>query len=451
MQTLVSLDPATGDAIGEVPVTSTQQVLAAVERARAAQPAWRHTDVAGRIEILLHCGEAFLKREEELGRLITREMGKPLSEARSEVRSCAGGLDRELEEIGDALSPEVVEDGMARSEVHRDPLGVCAAITPWNFPFSMPHWMVLPALAAGNTVVLKPSEETPLTGQVYADILNAHLPSGVLQVVHGPDQIGKALVRADVDLIAFTGSREAGKHILRAASAGLKRVILELGGKDPLIILEDADLEKATAFAAWNSFRNAGQVCVSTERIFVAEPVADRIEELLVDQTRRRRVGNGLDKNTDVGPMVNRRQRDHVLAHIQDALAKGARVLAGGEGHHDNYVMPTALTGITEDMAIAREETFGPVACITRVRDEDEAIRKANDTPFALGAAVFGSEERAHRVARRLSAGMVGINRGPGGAKGTPWVGAKESGYGFHKSRDGHRQFTQTRVVTRAR
>jgi acyl-CoA reductase-like NAD-dependent aldehyde dehydrogenase len=309
--------------------------------------------------------------------------------------------------------------------------------------------MVVPALAAGNAVVLKPSEETPLCGQAYADALNEVLPSDVLVVVHGADEQGKALVRSDVDMIAFTGSREVGKHILREASATLKRVVLELGGKDPMIVLDDADLAKAAEFAAFNSFRNAGQVCVSTERIFVLDSVADEFERALADLAEAMTPGSGLG-DADVGPKVNARQRDHVLAQIDAAVGAGARVLAGGNGHRDNFVRPTLLADVTDDMAIGRAETFGPVACVTRVATVDEAVRRANDTPFGLGAVVFGGdEERTAAVARRLKAGMVGVNRAVGGAAGTPWVGARESGFGFHKSRDGHRQFAQTRVLTR--
>ncbi len=444
-----SYNPATGDLVGEVVATPPDDIPGIVERSRAVQPAWQALGHDGRARLLIEAAESFLARADELGRLITREMGKPLADGIGEAKLLAS-VRHELEEIGQALAPETIDDGRNRSTIYHDPVGVCAAITPWNFPMLMPAWMVLPALAAGNTVILKPSEETPLSGQAYADVLNEKLPPDVLTVVQGADTQGKRIVEGDVDLIAFTGSRETGKHILRAASAGLKRVILELGGKDPMIVLESADLAKAARFAAFNSFRNAGQVCVSTERIFVPEAVADRFEALLVEATVSMKQGDGLDKGVEVGPMVNAQQRSHVLSQLEEAVSKGAEFLAGGSGHHDNFVTPTVLTGVTEEMSIATEETFGPVACVTRVESEDEAIRRANATPFGLGAVVFGEDgERSDRVARQLTAGMIGINKAATGARGTPWVGARQSGFGFHKSRDGHRQFTQTRVVTR--
>jgi succinate-semialdehyde dehydrogenase/glutarate-semialdehyde dehydrogenase len=450
MSSLRSLDPATGDPVGEVPETPLQEIPATVARARAAQESWAALGPHGRATVLKRAGPILTDRTERHAELVTREMGKPLRESRVEARSLASGLARELEEIVEALAPDVVESDGLRSTVHHDPLGVVGVITPWNFPVSMPHWMIIPSLMAGNTVVFKPSEETPLCGQAYADALNEVLPGDVLIVVHGADAQGKALVASDVDMIAFTGSREVGKHILREASGTLKRVVLELGGKDPMIVLDDADLEAAAKFAAFNSFRNCGQVCVSTERIFVVDSVADDFESALTELAGAMRVGSGLD-DADVGPMVNARQRDHVLAQIDAAVAAGARVLTGGEGHRDNFVTPTVLADVDDTMEIGTVETFGPVACVTRVSSVDEAVARANDTRFGLGAVVFGAEgERTEGVARRLTAGMVGVNRSAGGLPGTPWVGARESGYGFHKSKEGHRQFTQTRVLTRA-
>jgi acyl-CoA reductase-like NAD-dependent aldehyde dehydrogenase len=445
---LESTNPANGEPIGRVPVTPPGAVGAIVERARAAQAAWNELGCEGRARLLAAAGQAIGERADKLGHLVTTEMGKPLAEAIGEVKSCADGTPDTLREVAEAIAPEVKDDGRVRSTIYHDPFGVCACIAPWNFPFAMPHWMVLPALATGNTVILKPSEQTPLTGQAYADLLNEFLPPEVLQVVHGDEAQGAALVAADLDLIAFTGSRAAGKHIMAAAAPRLKRVILELGGKDPLLVLEDADLALAAKFAARNSFRNAGQVCVSTERIYVDKKVADRFVNLLVEEAAKLPVGSGLDKNTRVGPMVSTGQRDHVLRQIDRAVAMGAQVAHGGGGHHGNFVMPTVLVGVRPDMPIAQEETFGPVACVTTVESDDEAVRLANDTPYGLGAVVFGAPERAARVARRLNAGMIGVNQSVGGARGTPWVGARESGYGFHSSVEGHRQFCQVRVVS---
>lgn len=449
MEELTSINPATGEVVGRVSVTPPSRIQGVVDRSRAAQPGWAALGLEGRANLLETAAQHFAARVGEHAELMTREQGKPLKEARAEVKSLGAGLGTELGEMVEALSPEVMEDGKSRSTIYHDPLGVVGAITPWNFPMSMPHWMVLPSLAAGNTVVLKPSEETPLCAQAYVDTLNEVLPEGVLQIVHGADDQGKALVQSNVDMIAFTGSREVGKHIMREASTTLKRVVLELGGKDPMIVLGDADLEKAAKFAAFNSFRNCGQVCVSTERIFVVDEVAEEFEGALAQLASAYKVGNGLE-GSDIGPMVSPTQRDHVLAQLDSAVAAGALVLTGGEGHHDNFVTPTVLSGVTHEMDIGTVETFGPVACVTRVASADEAVERANDTVFGLGAVVFGGEgEQTEAVARKLTAGMIGVNRSAGGIAGTPWVGARESGFGFHKSRDGHRQFTQTRVLTR--
>ncbi len=450
MSTLKSYNPSTGELVGEVPVTQQKHIPQMIEESRRVQPEWARMGHSDRHELLLKAFRDIKEREEELASLITREMGKPIREGLIEAGSLTSHIEEELSEIETAVAPETFKDEKSSSTVYRDPLGVCAAITPWNFPLSMPSWMVVPALATGNVVLLKPSEETPLCGQIFVDILNKHLPPHVLKVIHGADEQGKKLVNSNVDLIAFTGSRETGKDILRSASQTFKRVVLEMGGKDPLIILESADLQKAAKFAAFNSFRNCGQVCVSTERIFVPEQLAEQFESLLVKVVNELELGDGLKETTTLGPMVNSKQRDHVLAQIEEAVSDGAVILHGGSGHHDNFIEPTVLTKITESMSIARDETFGPVACITPVSSVEEAIQKANATPFGLGAAVFGEDtEETSSVARQLTAGMVGINQGVApGVRGTPWIGARESGFGFHKSKDGHRQFTQARVVT---
>jgi acyl-CoA reductase-like NAD-dependent aldehyde dehydrogenase len=389
----------------------------------------------------------------EMARQLTREMGKPYREAHGEVMSCVHALTDEVDEVVEALEPEVSTDGRTQTTLYRDPLGVCAAITPWNYPCMMPSSLLVPALVAGNCVILKPSEETPLSGQAYADCLRQVLPVDVLQVIHGADEQGKALVRADVDLIAFTGSREAGVHILGEAAARLKRVVLELGGKDALVVLSDADVEAAAKFAAKNSFSNAGQVCVSSERIYVDQTIAPAFEAALIRHAATIKVGNGLEEGVRMGPMINARQRSHVIAQVQSAIEAGARLVWGKlpEGDDTCFLEPMVLTGVTPDMDISVRETFGPVACVAIHTDDRQAVQLANAGEYGLGAVVFGTDEaRAYAVARQLDAGMIGVNRWVGGARGTPWVGAKQSGYGFHSGVEGHRQFAQVRIVSRS-
>jgi len=449
MAKLQSFNPSTGEVVGEVPLATVEEVHAAVVRARAAQPAWAAVPIEERVALLEKAAKILAERADELGNLLTREMGKPIREARGECVVVAQMLADDPAAVAEALAPETFENERTRTTLFRDAFGVVACISPWNFPIMMPHQQVCPALVAGNTVVTKPSEETPLIAQAYYDCLLEVLPDGVLNVVHGAEEVGKALVSADVNLIVFTGSREAGKHILAEASKGLKRVILELGGKDPLIVLDDADIPAAAKFTANNSFRNAGQVCISTERIYVEPAVHDRFVTALQAAAERMTVGDGLDAATRIGPMIHSQQRAHVIAQVEAAVAEGATVAwDGGGASGDSFLAPIILTDCTHDMAIARDETFGPVACIYRVADEDEAVRLANDTRFGLGASVFGSSERALKVARQLTAGMIGVNQGLGSAGSTPWVGSGESGYGFHSGPDGHRQFSQVRVVS---
>ena len=445
---LVSTNPATGEAIGSVPVTSVEAIGEVFERSHAAQSPWARLNLDERIEMLKRAIPVLDRRAEQIGALITTEMGKTKPEGMGEVRYGVDGLAGKLDEIARALAPETIDDGSTKSTLYHDPFGVCVAITPWNFPFLMPLQIIVPALAAGNTVVMKPSEMVPLVGQALADAFNEVLPTGVLQIVHGDDEQGKALVAGNCNLIGFTGSRAAGQHILSSAGRDLKRVVLELGGKDPMIVLEDADIDAAANFAVQNSFRNCGQVCVSTERIYVADAIADEFEAEVAKQAAALVVGNGSDDGVEIGPMVSAEQKASVIAQLEQAKKDGATVACGDEPMDGNYVRPTVLTGLTNDMRIMRDETFGPVACIMRVSSDEQAVRLANDTPYGLGAAVFGGK-RAEAVARGLTAGMIGVNQGCGGASGTPWVGAKQSGYGYHGGREGHRQFSQVRVVSR--
>ncbi|MCA9303092.1 MAG: aldehyde dehydrogenase [Phycisphaerales bacterium] len=445
---LESFNPSTGESVGSVPVTPVSQVGTIIARAREASAAWSNLTAQERADILKPAAKVFADRAEELGLLLTREQGKPLAEGIGEVNACGARLESELDEIVRAIQPEILRDEGVQSTIHYDPYGVCASITPWNFPILMPHSTVIPALVAGNTVVLKPSEQTPLIADEYVKVLNQFLPEGVLQIIHGEDDQGKALVAGDVDLIAFTGSKTAGQHIMGSAAKGLKRVILELGSKDPCIVLEGADLEKAAAFAARNSFRNCGQVCVSTERIYVQDSIKDQFLAKLTEEARNYPIGDGQEESTAIGPMVMSEQKAHVLRQVEDAKSKGARVVAGGSEHPGNFVEPTILDGVDHTMDIMTVETFGPIACVQSVKDGNEAVSLANDTEYGLGAVIFGDEETARKLSRKLTAGMIGVNRSIGGASGMPWVGARQSGYSYHSGPHGHRQFCQLRVVS---
>ena len=447
---LTSINPANGEVVGSVAFTPVEHIARMVQQAHAAQQTWGALSLRERAEILRPAAARLTQEAARLGDLASRELGKPLAEAVGEATYTATAFAQEIDQIVDALADITRADARTTSILRHAPLGVCAAITPWNFPILMPHQSVLPALIAGNTVLLKPSEETTLVACEYASILNEFLPHGVLTMVIGDGTQGRALVLSDVNLIVFTGSRETGKRILSDAGPSLKRVILELGGKDPLIVLDDADLDLAAAFAVRNSFRNAGQVCVSTERIYVDAAVRAEFLAKMVEKTAALKQGDPSEETTTVGPMVNARQKAKVVAQIDAAIAAGATVLAGGSAGSGNFIAPTILANVNHTMEIMREETFGPVACVQKFDSLDEAVRLANDTPFGLGAAVFGRDvARAEGIAARINTGMVGVNQGCGGADGCPWVGAKDSGYGFHSGPEGHRQFAQVRVISR--
>ncbi len=448
-------NPATGSVVGTVAVTPVAEIDAVVARARAAQPAWAALGLDARAACVKGAIATLKARAGEMGALACAEMGKPLKEAIGEAGYANDSLGQEIDEIVAALRVELLEDEKTSTRLLFDPLGVAAVITPWNFPILMPTQSVIPALIAGNTVVFKPSEVSPLSGDLWARCMIEVLPPGVLQIIHGDGVQGSALVRSAVDLVVFTGSRATGAAIMRDASAGLKRLLLELGGKDPLIVLEDADIKAAAQFAVRNSFRNAGQVCVSTERIYVADKVADAFVQAVVDGARALTQGDGACETTQIGPMASARQKKIVMDQLRSAIADGAKCVVGecdgANPSEGNFIRPTVLTGVTHAMSIMRDETFGPVASIMRVSSDAEAVALANDSPYGLGAAVYGSQARATRVADQLTAGMVGINQGCGGATGSPWVGARQSGLGFHSGKYGHRQFAQVRSVSRAK
>jgi len=446
---LQSWNPATKELVGEVEVTKIEDIKSIVNQSKVAQIEWSKLTVDERISYLLKAGVLLDQVTQDLSILLAKEMGKDFNRATGEVSGCAHDIAYKAEEVKKAIQTQKLAGYGVETKLQYNALGVCAVIAPWNYPMAMAHWVIIPALVAGNSVVYKPSEETPLIAQAYVDVFQSVLPKDVIQVIHGDEKQGKELVNSDVNLIAFTGSKDAGENIMQNAASGLKRLILELGGKDPLIVLDDANISSAVRFAVASSFENAGQMCTSTERIYVDKKVLKEFEEKAVQYASQYKIGQWDNPNANIGPIINDRQRDSILKQIEDAKEKGAKVLLGADNHPDGFITPTVLTNVTDDMLVFKDETFGPIVAISSFDNVEEAIKRANSSEFALGASIFGKKD-IDRLSQELDAGMLGINQGSGSMGDTPWVGAKKSGYGYHGSPDGHRQFTQAKVITKS-
>lgn len=441
---LISYDPSNGDKIGEVAVSHPEQIQKKVFLAHEAAIGWRDLGLDGRLALLKKAWAGAEPHIHELAELMSREMGKDIQRSTGEANGTVFGGPYIAQEAMDALRPKSTG---GRTTIEYRPLGVVAVISPWNYPLAMANNLIVPGLMAGNPVVFKPSEETPLVADSFVKILNRVLPQHILQIVHGDGQQGRTLVESQVNLIAFTGSQAVGKDIMARAASGVKRLVMELGGNDPMIVLNDADIGSAARFAVASSFENAGQMCTSTERIYVDEQIADKFETQVTAIASGYKTGPWDMPGVNIGPIVNKKQHAMIIDHILDAETKGARVLLGGSGQSQPYIQPTVVADMTPDMIMEKDETFGPVIAMSRFKTVEEAVQRANDSSYGLGAVVFGKKE-AQAVADRLEAGMVGINQGVGGGGNAPWVGAKQSGFGFHGSPEGHRQFSQVRVVS---
>jgi acyl-CoA reductase-like NAD-dependent aldehyde dehydrogenase len=447
---ILDINPATGQLIEKIKCSSKGEVASAVKLGKKALKIWSQCPLKKRIVAMKKIAKDILKEKEKIARIITEEMGKVYKSSLGECEGTAYAIEENIELSLKAFETEIFKNGTMTTEVLRCPIGVVAIITPWNFPLAMPESLLTPAILAGNTVVFKPSENTPLTGKILYDIYNRHLPKGVINLLLGAEEVGEMILSSDIDMIAFVGSQAVGKRIMEAASKNLNRIVLELGGKDPMIILKDADLQKAASFAVNGSLRNSGQVCVSVERIYIDEKIAKEFETLVLENVKKYKVGNGFE-DVDMGPLVSDQQRNHVLNQIEEAGRKGAKIIHGGKKiAGDGYFLePTVITDLKDKHDIMNTETFGPVVCIQKVSNVEEAIDKANNTTFGLGATVWTSNtEKAKEIAKRIESGMIGINQGIGGVSGTPWVGIKQSGFGFIGSVEGLRQFTVPKKIS---
>jgi acyl-CoA reductase-like NAD-dependent aldehyde dehydrogenase len=457
---LVAYNATTGKAIGELPIASEAAVRDAVAKARAAQVAWGRLSFKERGIYLLRFRDVMLKRSDDIARLISQEVGKPRIEGLlNEIMAAADFINYYVKNAEKMLADEPVPLHLLkhrRSYIHYAPLGVVGIISPWNFPFVLGLSEVIAALIAGNTVILKPSELTPQCGQIIADMFaTVNLPQDVFQILHGKGKTGAALVKSGADFICFTGGGTTARHIMRAAADNLTPVVFELGGKDPMIVCADADIERAAQAAVWGAFANCGQVCASVERVYVHKSIADSFVDRTMELTRRLRVGIAAEgEDVDIGSMVHERQVQLVERQVQDAVNKGAKILLGGQRPENltgPFYAPTILTDVNQSMDVIREETFGPLLPITVVEDDEEAIRLANDSIFGLDAYVFSRDgKHADSIARRLEAGTVMINDviAAYSAPEAPWGGVKQSGIGrVHGGAMGLKEFCQVRHI----
>lgn len=447
------INPATGEIIVEVSDLSITEAQEAIDIAADKWPAWRTTDIATRSELLRKWYHLIIKHTAELAEIMTLESGKPLDESKVEVNYGASFISWFAEEAfrayGDQITPP--EKGK-QIVVIRQPVGVAAAITPWNFPLAMVTRKVAPALAAGCTVVLKPASQTPLTAIAIAHLAKeAGLPDGVFNVITSKDSkgIGKLLSTNDkIRKLSFTGSTGVGKTLMQQAASTIKNISFELGGNAPFLVFENADIDAAVEGAIASKFRNAGQTCVAVNRFLVQDSIFDEFSKKLTKAISLLKVGNGLEKNVKIGPLINKNGLKKVKEHVDDAVKKGAKVLLGAKPIEGLFYEPTVLTDVSLTAKIAQEETFGPIASLFRFKTEEEAIQMANNTEFGL-AAYFYSEniKQCWRVAAALEAGMVGINEGAISTAIAPFGGVKESGLGREGSKYGLEEYMEIKYL----
>jgi succinate-semialdehyde dehydrogenase/glutarate-semialdehyde dehydrogenase len=452
--TIPVTNPATGETIGTVPKMGATETHDAIDAANAAYPDWRAMSAAVRSKLLRRWFELILEHQEDLAILMTAEQGKPLSESRSEIVYAASFIEWFAEEgkriYGDTI-PAHQKD--KRIVVLKEPIGVCAAITPWNFPAAMITRKAGPALAAGCTMVLKPATATPYSALAMAVLAErAGIPAGVFNVITGASGAigGEMTSNPIVRKLTFTGSTEIGKQLIEQCAGTVKKVSMELGGNAPFIVFNDADLDAAVVGAIVSKYRNTGQTCVCTNRFLIQDAVYDQFVAKLAAAVSQLKVGDGLKGETQQGPLIDINSVEKVEEHIADAVARGARIILGGHRHElgGTFFQPTILADVTGDMAVAREETFGPLAPLFRFSTDEEAIAMANDTEFGLASYFFSRDiGRVWRVAEALEYGIVGINTGIISTEVAPFGGVKESGSGREGSRYGIEDFLEIKYL----
>ncbi|RWI90038.1 MAG: NAD-dependent succinate-semialdehyde dehydrogenase [Mesorhizobium sp.] len=448
-------NPSTGELLAQLPDMGVEETRAAIDKAYVAQAKWAALTARERSEMLWQWHQLIVDHTDDLAAILTAEMGKPLAEAKSEVSHAAAYLQWYAEEAnriyGETISAPSTDRRML---VIKQPIGVVGTITPWNFPASMVARKISPALAAGCAIVLKPAEQTPLVaGAMFALAAEAGFPDGVVNLVYASEgaAVGRELCHnPKVRKISFTGSTEVGRQLMRQCSDQIKKVSLELGGNAPFIVFDDADIDAAVDGAIQAKFRNAGQTCVSANRLYAQSGVHDGFVDKFVERVRQLQVGDGFDPGVAIGPLIDRHALAKIQSHIADAVAKGGAIRCGGGriGRDGTFFQPTVLTDISSAMAVAQEETFGPLAPVIRFEDADQVVREANDTIYGLAAYFYASNlKRVWRVAEALEYGMVGINTGRMSSEAAPFGGVKQSGIGREGSRHGLEDYLEMKYL----
>lgn len=453
MSKIKSINPSNNNVLGEVEVSTKKEILEKVSAAHKAKEGWNKLGVAGRVKVLRKVVENFKIRKEELARSGSSEMGMPISLSRMDFEDSINYFNWYLDNAEKYLSSEIVfEDEKMIHTVIREPIGVSANITPWNFPISNFVWSVIQPLIAGNVVIYKTSEEVILTGKLIEEIISvSDLPEGVFSEVYGDGEIGKILVNEDIDLICFTGSTNTGKYLYKLAADKFIKVFLELGGSAPGIIFEDSNIDRVLDSFFGNRFLYTGQMCDGLKRLIVYEDKMDEVLNKLIEKINNTKVGDALDEKTEIGPLVSEKQLITLEKQVKDAIKKGARIEVGGEKLDINdgfFYKPTILTNIKFDMEVWKDEVFGPVLPIVTFKTEEEAINLANDTKYGLGGFVFTEDkERAKRVAQKLETGMIQVNNAGYVKPPSPFGGYKASGIGRQHGKYGFHDLTQIKVI----